>query len=144
MGLYRHDFRAWALEQADAALRRSANEIDWENLAEELKSLGSQVEWELYNRLRVLLTHLLKWRFQPGARSRSWRNTIRVQRKEIAKHLRQNPSLRTVEAKEFVEAYETARLEASAETKLAETVFPNECPFTLDQAKAEDFWPETD
>lgn len=142
MGKYDVDFHAWAHEQADAARRRSANEIDWDNVAEELESLGKQQASELHNRYIVLLAHLLKWRFQPEMRSRSWRATIAEQRRQIAKHLGQNPSLKSVDEEEFGDAYGTARVRASGETDLDEDVFPNDSPFTPEQARADDFWPE--
>ncbi len=37
---YEADFYTWAISQADAARRRSANEVDWDNVAEELESLA--------------------------------------------------------------------------------------------------------
>jgi glycosyltransferase involved in cell wall biosynthesis len=38
--LYEADIAAWAEQQADALRRRAANEIDWENVAEEIESLA--------------------------------------------------------------------------------------------------------
>ena len=144
MGKYDLDFHAWAHEQADAVRRRSANEIDWDNLAEELRSLGNQVEWELFNRYRALLMHLLKWAYQPKGRGRSWRATISEQRRQIARLLRKNPSLKAVEAEEFNDAYTDGRKGAIDETDLPGLIFPEASPFTLEQAKAADFWPEPD
>ena len=76
--LYDKDTYTWALQQADALRRRSANEVDWENVAEEIESVGKTEARELENRYIVLLTHLLKWLYQPGMRSRSWEASIRV------------------------------------------------------------------
>ena len=42
MSAYDLDLHDWAHAQADALRRRSANEIDWENVAEEIESLGKQ------------------------------------------------------------------------------------------------------
>lgn len=142
MGEYDRDFHAWAHTQADAARRRAVNEIDWENLAEELRSLGSQVEWELFNRYRVLILHLLKWAYQPKGHGRSWRATIAEQRRQIARLLMKNPSLRSVESQEFADAYVDGRKGAIDETDLADAAFPVDPPFTLEQAKSDDFWPE--
>ena len=58
-------------------------EVDWEHLAEEIEAVGGNTRRELRNRLAVLLQHLLKWEYQPELRSRSWRSTIRTQRREI-------------------------------------------------------------
>ena len=141
MSAYDLDLHAWAHTQADALRRRSANEVDWENVAEEIESLGKQQYAELRNRLRVLLNHLLKWAYQPERQSRSWRGTIRIQRFDIAKHLRDNPSLKPVQTEAFVDAYQGARLDASNETELDEEVFPEEAPFSLTEALDDTFWP---
>ena len=142
MGKYDLDFHAWAHEQAELARRRSANELDWDNVAEELESLGKQSVWELYNRYVVLLAHLLKWRYQPERRGASWEATIAEQRRQIAKHLRDNPSLKAVDPAEFEDAYGTARIRAAGETELDRSTFPVDPPFTPEQARDDDFWPE--
>jgi hypothetical protein len=139
--LYEADFYSWAKRQAELLRRRSGNEIDWDNLAQEMDALGASEQRELYARFVVLLTHLLKWSAQPDRRSRSWRNTIATQRKEIARHLRRNPGLKAVEAVEYADAFDTARREASSETDLDVDVFPVEPPFTIDQAKDEAYLP---
>ncbi len=131
---YRADIVAWSREQADALQRRSTNELDWENIAEEIDGLGRQQQWELYNRLVVLLAHLLKWEFQPHRNSRSWSKTILNERFDIARQLKLTPSLKAVLADEFAEAYPRARSQASLETRLPPMTFPAEPPFTLEQA----------
>jgi hypothetical protein len=69
-------------------------ELDIENLVEEIESLGRQERQELRNRLGVLLGHLLKWHYQPEARTKSWAATIQEQRRRIQRHLKENPSLK--------------------------------------------------
>lgn len=140
--LYDKDYYSWAVSQADAARRRSANEIDWDHVAEELQSLGASEERELHARYVVLLQHLLKWIVQPDARSRSWRNTIVEQRLAVARHISRNPGLKRIEADEFVEAYAIARLRASSETGLELDAFPEVPPFSMDDAKDGDWWPQ--
>lgn len=139
--LYEQDFYTWALTQADFLRTRSGNRLDWDRLAEELQSLGASEERELGSRLEVLISHLLKWIYQPERRSRSWENTIRAQRQSLAKHLRRNPGLKSIEAAEFLDAYETARLAASSETDLDVAVFPPTPPFSLEQARDPAWWP---
>ena len=92
---------------------------------------------ELGSRLQVLLVHLLKWSAQPQLRSRSWEHTIRVQRRSLARLLRDSPSLKSVEAAAFEDAYVDARLLAAAETGLALSAFPETPSFTLGEAKDE-------
>lgn len=123
--------------------RRSGNELDWDNLAEEIESLGKSQASELRSRYIVLLMHLLKWAFQPERRSRSWENTIRRERKEIERHLAGNPGLKSRRDELFGDAYFTARLDASSETDLPVETFPETSPFTLAQVMNEEFWPNS-
>ena len=140
--LYEADFYTWALTQADAVKRRSANELDWDNLAEELAALGRSELRELHSRYVVLLVHLLKWAHQPGRRSKSWINSISVARRAIEKLLRDSPGLQPAELDEFLDAYESARLTAAAETHLPVDAFPTTPAFTIEQAKGADWLPD--
>lgn len=140
--LYEADFHSWAMSQADAAKRRSANELDWDHVAEELEALGASEERELHSRYVILLQHLLKWLYQPAGRTRSWRATIGEQRRALARHLKRNPGLKSLEAEEFTAAYIDARGRASAETDLDEATFPETSPFTMDDAKNLDWLPD--
>lgn len=141
MTLYDQDFHAWAEEQAGLARSRSANALDWDNVAEELESLGKQQRGELRSRYEVLILHLLQWMHQPERRGRSWTNSIAVQRDRIDEHLAENPSLKASDLEMFVSAYRRARREASTETDLDLEVFPIDPPFTAEQARSDDYWP---
>jgi hypothetical protein len=136
------DYYSWTKEQADALKRRSANELDWDRLAEEMDALGASEERELNSRYVVLLTHLLKWIYQPERRGRSWSLTIVEQRAQIARHLGRNPGLKGHDAEEFSIAYASARRTAAIETDLDLETFPEAPPFTMDQAKDEAWMPE--
>lgn len=127
--LYDQDFLAWTRDQADALRRRSANELDWENLLEEVESLGKQQRSELRNHLIILLVHLLKWRLQPDRRSRSWALTIAEQRRESERMVVENPSLKA-ELDDLLEsAYRIARLRAARQSRLSIKAFPDDNPF---------------
>ena len=139
---YEADFYAWANEQA--ALLRAGNlsAADIENIAEEIESIGRSEKRELVNRLAVLLLHLLKWQYQPARRGRSWQATIRVQRLALVRHIRDNPSLKSVIPAVLDDAYATAVIEAVGETDLAEAVFPITCSWSFAQIMDSAFWPE--
>jgi uncharacterized protein DUF29 len=139
---YDDDFFAWTEEQARLLRAGELAEIDTLNLAEEIESVGRSDRREIRSRLTVLLAHLLKWRFQPDARSASSLSTVREQRDQIESILEDSPSLRPVIAEALNRAYKRARTVAAEETSLPETAFPVECPFTPDQILAEDFLPE--
>lgn len=131
---YETDPHAWALEQADALRRRAANEVDWDNVAEEIESVGKQQVAEFRNRLVVLIAHLLKWMAQPDHRSRSWRLAIVEQRRALAVHMADNPSLKAKLDQVFSEAFGIAVVVAARETDLDEDAFPASAPFIIEQA----------
>ncbi|MFM6004301.1 MAG: DUF29 domain-containing protein, partial [Sphaerospermopsis kisseleviana] len=91
--LYQTDFVAWIHQQQVALNNRDVSSLDWENLAEELNSMGIREKNELKNRLVVLLAHLLKWEHQPRKRSVSWFTTIANQRDDLQDLLAEKPSL---------------------------------------------------
>ncbi len=146
--LYGQDFYGWALEQARAvraagtARVNTPAAIDWENVAEELEGLARSEARELRSRYVTLILHLLKWRHQPRERGPSWEISIRRERDEIPDHLAENPSLKPRQAELFAKAYQAARYGAAQETGLALSELPDACPFTLDEAMDERFWPE--
>ena len=88
------------------------------------------------------MSHLLKWKFQPSGRGRSWKATIRVQRDELLHLLRTMPSLRPYLREQLPEVYGVAVEGAIAETDLQDDVFPPTCPLSLDQILEADFFPE--
>ena len=140
--LYDKDTYTWAMQQADALRRRSANEVDWDNVAEEIESVGKSEARELESRYIVLLTHLLKWLYQPAGRSRSWEASIRVQRAALARHVEANPGLKPRRDELLGAAYQIARLTAAGETDQPVEMFPDTNPFTLAEAMDDGFWPE--
>ena len=87
MSNYDTDLYEWTKEQADALRRRAANALDWDNLAEEIESLGKSDRRQIQSRLEVLLIHLLKWRYQPEWRCGSWRGSIFEARLRLRKLL---------------------------------------------------------
>lgn len=140
-GLYDRDFYAWANEQAALLRAGKLSAADVEHIAEEIESMGRSEKRELVNRLTVLLLHLLKWRFQPERRGKSWRTTIRVQRDDLSDHLRDNPSLKAKLGEAMADAYRKAVIVASDETDLPEELFPTTCPWPVDLIMDGNFWP---
>ena len=140
---YDYDFFAWSREQADLLRSGRLSEADIEHIAEEIESMGRTEKRELVSRLAVLLTHLLKWRYQPEKRSASWEASVRVQRNRLIDHLDDNPSLKPRLPQVLTSAYRDARLEAAAETGLPLATFAVDCPWPFEQALDAEFWPES-
>jgi uncharacterized protein DUF29 len=109
---YEEDFYAWTVEQSRLLRAGDLSAIDVANIAEEIESMGRSDRRAIESRLTVLLTHLLKWQAQPALRSTSWSVTIREQRRQIEKLLRESPSLRPFVAEALSEAYGDAREDA--------------------------------
>ena len=140
--LYVRDFYAWTQEQARLLRERRFNDLDLENLVDEVEGVGSSQRQEIRSRLKRLLTHLLKWKFQPRYRGASWRRTIRAQRESIVEIIETSPSLRGYPSRALHAAYLGATVSASEETGLATGIFPEECPFSLDEILHQEFFPE--
>jgi hypothetical protein len=139
---YEDDLYAWTEEQAALLRARRTGGLDWENLAEEMRSMGGRDRRKLESRLCVILLHLLWWQSQPGLRDASWGKTLRVQRREIRKLLKQSPSLRQQVPALVREAYPDAIKDAADETGLPPDRFPVDCPYTPDEVLAENYLPE--
>jgi len=131
--LYDTDFYAWTLEQSRLLQSGNLQDLDIENLVEEIESLGKQQRQELRNRLGVLIGHLLKWAYQPEKRSKSWRSTIREQRKEVLELSKENPSLKSYLPEAITSAHESGLALVVRETPLDYEDLPVECPFSLEQ-----------
>ena len=167
---YATDFYAWCLSTAELVRARQWDEIDPEALAEELESLGKSQKRELESCLEGLVMHLLKWVHQPGRRQEghSWYDTIREHRNQIARLLRDSPSLKPQVTPLLAEVYPEARAWALGEMtsysqeKLVRQVIqqapedlppqfalfgirnppPPQCPWTVEQILDKDFWPD--
>ena len=139
--LYDRDFVRWTEEQASAMRDGRLEAMDLDNLAEEIESLGKRDRRRLKSRLTILIVHLLKWRWQPDHRSGSWESTIRTQRDDIQQLLDDSPSLRRDVAAFTRERYVMARRNAAAETGLPLDMFPENCPFAVDEILSEEWLP---
>jgi hypothetical protein len=113
--------------------RGNLNALDLANLIEEIQSLRKQQKQELRNRLGVLIGHLLKWQYQPNFRSKSWRVTIRGQRRRIKEHILENPSLKSYLHQAIAEAFPDGIDLVLKETPLEEKDLPSNCPYTFEQ-----------
>ncbi|MCX5494654.1 DUF29 domain-containing protein [Kaistia dalseonensis] len=140
---YEADFYAWTQDQAEKLRARRQNEIDWDNVAEEIDSVGRSQRKEIRHRLVVLLHHLLKWEYQPERRSNSWRASIGEARAEIRSEIDDSPSLRGYPDEVLARQYWLAGLKAAEETNLSEATFPEECPYSVEQILDPNYFPGT-
>lgn len=139
---YEVDYARWCAEQGALLREGRLSDLDRENLAEEIESLGKRDRREINSRMKVLLAHLLKWRFQPEKRSPSWLSTINGARDEIGQIVDDSPSLKSHPAKAMVDGYRRAVAIAALETGLPPTAFPDTCPFAIEDVLDPDFYPK--
>ncbi len=140
--LYEADFFLWTQEQARLLREKRWSDLDLENLAEEIRSAGISHKHEVRSRLDLLMMHLLKWKYQPGRRTPSWDLTIFNQRNDLKEHLETSPSLNKHLHDIFPKRYLAARLDAEKETGIAFDLFPDECPFSLEEVMDIKFMPD--
>ena len=129
--LYDQDYLAWTEQQAALVRAGRLDQLDRDNLAEELETMGRSEWGELENRLEVLLMHMLKWDHQPARRSRSWKATMREQRNAIRRLMRRSPSLRRDLETTIADIYPDAVGRASDETGLSAARFPEQLPYSV-------------
>ncbi len=140
--LYKEDFQLWLDTTAKMLRERQLNQLDFDNLIEEIESMGRSEKDALESNLVVVLMHLLKYKYQPERRSNSWLSTIYEHRRRIRRAFSKSPSLKNYFNEVFAECYQDARQEASLETGLALEVFPLECPFNVEETLNPDYLPE--
>ena len=127
---YATDFYGWATETARKIRSGKLEEVNLEQVAEEIESLGKSEQQQLSNRLIILLTHMLKWEFQPSKRKIGWQGTIIEQRERAKRLLAKNPSLQPLVDETIAEAYSIAVATAAFETHMVEEDFPRTCPYS--------------
>lgn len=140
--LYEQDFYLWLENTAQLLEEKKFSELDMENLIEEIKDMGRNQKDALESNLIIVILHLLKWKYQPNKRSRSWQSSIFEHRRRLHKALKNSPSLKPYFREVFNECYQDGRKQASIETGLSLKVFPLESPFKIEEVLDEDFLPD--
>jgi hypothetical protein len=134
--LFEQDETAWLEIMANLAAEGRFAEMDHANLSDYLKDMAKRDRREVASRLVTLLTHLLKWEYQPDRRSGSWQGTIMEQRRELRKLL-ESGTLQKHALAILEECYADARKQAAVETGLARGAFPVECAWNLESLLAD-------
>ncbi|NEP77564.1 MAG: DUF29 domain-containing protein [Okeania sp. SIO3C4] len=129
--LYHRDFMAWCENTAAKLRSRELDNLDFDNLIEEIESLGRSERRELKNRLMVLLAHILKRMYiNTPENFNGWELTIVEQRKQIKSLLQDSPSLKPYLEAIFTEVYADALDIVRVEYK--QTEFPDIWQFDSD------------
>jgi hypothetical protein len=142
---YECDYYGWIQHNVRAIRERRLKEVDWPNVAEELEDMGKSERRALRSQLARLISHLLKWRYQPEGRrisEHSWRASIVDARRGVRELVDESPSFKPQLPQMFSAAYGHGVAQAASETNLPMDTFPQTCPWPLEEVMADDFWPE--
>ncbi len=137
--LYDQDYYLWLTSTAKLLKEKNFTQLDLKNLIEEIESLGKSEKRAITSNLILVILHLLKWRYQPKKRSRSWKSSIREHRRRIQRLLADSPSLKNYLPEILADCYLAAKKQASDETGLSLVAFPEESPFSVTECLDEDF-----
>ena len=138
---YEEDIYGWATHTAELLRSNKMDEVDFDSIIEEIESLGRSEKGQLINRLSLILSHLLKWQYQPARKTRSWDLTIKENRRRFKNILKDNPSLKSKLDEILDDAYYYAKLEAGKETSIDESTFPEVCPYSFEEITSDEFYP---
>ena len=131
--IYDQDLVLWAENTAQLLREKRWDAVDWAHLIEEVGDLGKSERSAIGSQLERILVHLLKWQFQPQRRSDSWLDSINDGRSQIRRKIEDSPSLQGYPAQIIHKEYGRARREAARQTGLDLSIFPELCPFSVDQ-----------
>lgn len=166
--LYTTDAYSWAMQQADALRRGDLKTVDWDNVIEEIESVGrsERNSWEsLCGRALENLVAIEFWSRATDKALRHWAREVMHFRRRIADVLDRNPGLKGQYAAMYASAWRSARraavdrlteYEDPAMPKETRRVWdrqrlPLECPYDClhvvaydpkhDEAPDNDIWP---
>ncbi len=126
--LYEQDFVAWCEDTVAKLRKRDLDYLDFDNLIEEVESLGKSDRRELRNRLMVLFAHILKRMYVNSPENfNGWEVTIVEQRKQLKGLLKDSPSLKPYLTEILAEVYADALDIVAPEYK--QTPFPETWQF---------------
>lgn len=141
LATYQTDLAAWSADQARRLRQAKPGGLDWKNLAEEIESLGRSDRRAIGSALKVILEHLIKWRFQAERRTASSSDSIDEHRDRIQRIVEDSPSLRGAPEDMLEIEYQRARRKALRDMGAASKTVPAGCPFALHEVLDPDFWP---
>jgi hypothetical protein len=132
-GLHDTDIVAWADAQVAALRRRAANEIDWDNIADEIESVGNAQRHAVASLLINIIRHWLQIAVWPAAAGvPNWQRGIGAWQGQLECHLQRCPRLRLEIAGALPDLYRDAIRTMYREIDgIPLPPLSRECPFTL-------------
>jgi Domain of unknown function DUF29 len=141
--LYDRDYVRWLDLTVENLRQRNLINLDWEHLIEEIEALGNEQRRKVESYLKQLLIHLLLYKYWEQERSycdRGWENEIDNFRDELEFLLR-SKTLYNYCSQQVSQVYIKARKQAIKKSNLAPEIFPEQCPFKLEEILNSDYLP---
>ena len=144
--LYEQDFGLWLEKQAIAIKHRDLNAIDWDNLLEEVESLGNRDKREINSLTYRLLSHLLFYGYWTDHRDlylNGWAEEIDNFRNNLLALLESKTYYNyflTQLDNNYSKALKAANKKVQRSNLYILPSFPENCPFTIEQILNEDFY----
>ena len=144
MKLHADDYNLWLEETVKKLQVKDLEGVDWDNLIEEVASLGRSEKRRIESLLTRLFEHLLKvtyWKSEREYNQGHWEGEIINFRKQIKRELKASPSLKNYLAAVFDECYQDGRDIAAKRSQLPLEAFPPGPIGTVEQVLDEDWLP---
>ena len=138
--LYEIDDYLWVERTIELLKEKKLNELDIENLIEELEDLGRERKNKVESLLRQIIIHLLLleyWSQESQYNASHWQAEITEFRFQINGILTKN--LKSYLASKIELIYQNSVKYTQRKTNL--NMFPEKCPYTLEQLLDEDWFP---
>ncbi|MGB7442662.1 MAG: DUF29 domain-containing protein [Coleofasciculaceae cyanobacterium] len=141
--LYNQDYQLW-LETTLQQLRSGEfTHVDWENLLDELESMGKSNRRAVKSLLTRLWEHLLKlgyWESEREYNRNKWKAETTTFRQQIRDELLDSPSLKPYLSEIFAATYLDAKKVMARLMDKPINFFPEEPPASLEEVLKEDWF----
>ncbi|HEY9704077.1 MAG TPA: DUF29 domain-containing protein [Allocoleopsis sp.] len=138
--LYEEDYLLWLEKNIKYLRDKNLNLIDYENLIEELETLGRSEKRAVESLLKQLLIHLLLYQYWTTEHQRNAHHLageIASFRDQLKRDLK-SKTLYNYALSELDSLYESSVIIAKAKSNLN---FPNQCPYTFAQLLDQNWLP---
>lgn len=139
--LYEQDYLLWLEENVRLLSDRQLQEIDYDNLIEELESLGRSEKRTVESLMKQLLIHLLLyqyWTMEQERNANHWSIEILTFRDQLNEELAAK-TIYNYLVENLDKIYQSAMKLASKKSQLS---LPDKCPYTLQQILDENWLPQ--
>jgi hypothetical protein len=133
--IYEQDYSQWIQITLDQLESRDLANIDWENLAEEIRALGNEQKHKVESYLRQLIKHLLLYQYWESEKiycAKGWLDEIDNFRSELDSLLESKVLYNHCE-KVLDKIYLKSRSSAMRKSAIASEIIPVLCPYSLKQ-----------